>query len=352
MIKKIMVQKMKKHNILFFSSQSINDQSLSHRCRQIGEYLKNEKSIEYNIITVKKEIKNNIPKFENYIKAFFFNSDIVIIHRSSSFITNILVNLMKKKKKIIIFDLDDALFEVKSWNWSYIKNIIKISDFITVGSHYLYDYSKKYNSKTYLLPSSVDSDLFHPKYRKKNEDNEIIIGWLGAGNNFQLENLKILKNPLNYISKKYKIKFRIISALSKDVKNEFINLNCRVDFGLEKWVPLYEIPEIISDFDIGVMPLIDNTFSRGKCAMKILEYMSMEIPTVASNIGENKYVINQGINGFLASTPEDWINHLSKLIEDSNLRKKIGKMGRKTILEKYSVRIIGDKLYSLIRENQ
>ncbi len=102
------------------------------------------------------------------------------------------------------------------------------------------------------------------------------------------------------------------------------------------------------DFDISVMPLVDNDLSRGKCAMKILESMAMGIPVVASDVGENKYIIEDGVNGFLASNTEDWVRKLEILIRDESLRKRMGEAGLKTIQEKgYALEACGKKLSEL-----
>jgi glycosyltransferase involved in cell wall biosynthesis len=93
----------------------------------------------------------------------------------------------------------------------------------------------------------------------------------------------------------------------------------------------------LSEIDIGIMPLPDNQWTRGKCGFKGLQYMSLGIPTVMSNVGVNIDIIEQGENGFLANTTEDWISYLSALIDDEKLRKKLGASGRNTIEKRYSV---------------
>jgi len=95
--------------------------------------------------------------------------------------------------------------------------------------------------------------------------------------------------------------------------------------------------EDLSEIDIGIMPLPDDEWAKGKCGFKGLQYMAMEIPTVMSAVGVNREIIEEGVNGFLASTEEEWIDKLSLLIESEELRRNIGMEGRKTVIEKYSV---------------
>ena len=119
----------------------------------------------------------------------------------------------------------------------------------------------------------------------------------------------------------------------ENYKNEKLSLQ-----GI-KWENDKEV-QLFNSFDIGVMPLPDNDWTQGKCGMKGLLYMSVGLPTVMSNVGMNKDIINNGINGFLPTGNQGWIDVLSKLIEDKELRKKIGDKGRETVLEKYSKNII------------
>lgn len=341
-----------KSTILFFSSDPLEASTTVHRCKMIGDELKKKHDINYEIISERgrkrKESYRIFPSLKSYLKATIRNIDVLILNRSSSFMSYYLLRFMKSKNIPIIFDYDDALFEKKSLAYSHIDKIIQQSDSVTVGSHYLFEYSNKLNKNTFLLPTPVDTQLFHPKKRKHKENDYTTIGWLGAGTELQLPYLRILKRPLKILSQKYDVKFKIVSALSKKVRNEFKNLGLEVDFGLDHWVPLEKIPDLIADFDIGVMPLTDDPFSRGKCAMKALEYMAMEIPVVASDVGENKYAIKEGYNGFLASNEKEWIEKLEALILDRNLRKEMGKKGRIIVEKRYSLQVVGNTLKKIL----
>ena len=109
-----------------------------------------------------------------------------------------------------------------------------------------------------------------------------------------------------------------------------------IDLVNEKWSKSAEI-EQLATIDIGVMPLEEDDWSKGKCGFKGLQYMAMESVSILSPVGVNKEIINHGKNSFLAETTEDWKRTLSLLIDDENLRKEIGKEARKTIEERYSV---------------
>ena len=105
--------------------------------------------------------------------------------------------------------------------------------------------------------------------------------------------------------------------------------------------------EDLQDIDIGIMPLPDTDWTRGKCGLKGLQYMGLAIPTIMSPVGANMQIIKHGVNGFLASTKEEWVDYLSQLIESEELRKKLGEAGRKTVEEQFSVEANKEKYLGL-----
>lgn len=297
----------------------------------------------------------NIPNFFRQISNWKLilkeSPDLIFIQRSSNIIDYEMIKLASKNSKLI-FDYDDALFHVRFLgrivSYSHLDKILSVSDYVVAGSHYLEEYANRFNKNVHLVPTPVDTEMFHKVKKKSNNNNQIVIGWLGSGTKYQLRYLKLLKEPLKMLGSKYNIKFKIVSALSKEVREEFENQGYEVDYGLDHWVHISETPQLISDFDVGVMPLLEEPFARGKCSMKALEYMSMGIPVVASAVGENIYVIKNGYNGFLASTSDEWIKYLEKLILDDTLRKAIGQNGQKTIEENYSIKVVVDKLLKIM----
>lgn len=282
--------------------------------------------------------------------------DFLVLHRNSNLFDLAMIKKVKKSHHgtKIIFDYDDALFHVRLpgriVSYSHLNQILSISDGVTAGSHYLKEFALKLNKNVTLMPTPVDMKLFDPGTRRVGDSSTITIGWLGAGIRSQLRYLRILKDPLNALAQKYDFKLKIVSALSKAVKAEFSNQRFDVDFGLDYWVPIEQTPALISDFDIGVMPLTDDPWSRGKCAMKLLEYMSMKMATVASAVGENRYVIDHGRTGFLATSPEEWANCLEKLIVNDDLRREMGENAYCKIKSTYSLPAVVNTLERVVRE--
>src|SRR5690606_5632004 len=179
------------------------------------------------------------------------------------------------------------------------------------------------------------------KYKKIKvpKSNKIVIGWSGSITTIQHFEYAIyflikLKNKFGA-----QIEFKVIG--DANYVNEELSIK-----GLP-WNKQTEI-EDLSTFDIGIMPLPDDEWAKGKCGLKGLQYMALEIPTIMSPVGVNTEIIQDGVNGFLASTEEEWLSKLGLLIQSEELRKKLGKAGRQTIIERYSIEANKDKYLALL----
>lgn len=267
------------------------------------------------------------------------NSDLIFIFRESSLVGPpifewILFNLYRKK---IIYDFDDAIWlpnvseANKRFNW--LKNhtktskIISYSKLVIAGNAYLAEYAKKYNSNVVIIPTTIDIN-YHCRNNQKTLKDEVIIGWTGSSTTNR--HLKTLLPVINKLKLYYKesIRFIMISNIPLEEASGLIDFI--------PWNKQSEIDDLLN-FDIGIMPLPDDEWTRGKCGFKGLQYMALEIPTVMSPVGVNTQIIQDGENGFLAATDEEWFQKLSLLVESPELREKFGKAGRKTVVEKYSV---------------
>lgn len=283
------------------------------------------------INSIKKRFKD-IKRIKN--KEF----DIVFIQREALMIGGA---FFEKKISLIsdvkmIFDFDDSIWLPNSskankkfmWLKSFnkVSKIIELSDHVIAGNEYLYNYAKNYNQKTSIIPTTVDTDKFKPT--TKRNQKKVTIGW--SGSSTTIEHFKLAIPILEEIKKKYKnkIDFKIIG--DKNFYNPSLNV-----YGVD-WCSETEVLDL-NEIDIGIMPLPDDEWSKGKCGLKGLTYMSLEIPTIMSPVGVNCDIIEHGVNGFLAKTDSEWHSALSMLIESEELRKEIGKKGRQTVVQKYSV---------------
>lgn len=204
--------------------------------------------------------------------------------------------------------------------------IIRIADLIFAGNEYLAEYARKFNDNVVIIPTTIDTN----EYRNLllNTHPSVCIGW--SGSMTTIKHFEYAIPFLTQLKNKYgnKISFKVIGDGS--YRNEALGIT-----GIA-WNKEDEIKEL-SSFDIGIMPLPHDEWAKGKCGLKGLQYMALEIPTVMSPVGVNMEIIKDGTNGFLAETTDEWVEKVSLLLESEELRHKIGKEGRKTVVEKYSI---------------
>ena len=157
----------------------------------------------------------------------------------------------------------------------------------------------------------------------------MIIGWIGV--EASLVYLELLQNVLQEIARRYPVRLKIISRVGeKPFTLPGVPMN------LVPWSYETEVEEM-AEFDIGIMPLKEEEWARGKCGLKLLQYMAMGIPSVSTRFGVNSEIVEEGKDGFLAQSSEEWVEKLSRLIEDAALRQKMGEAARKKAVEKYSL---------------
>ncbi len=262
--------------------------------------------------------------------------DIIFIQREA-FITGttFFEKKFSKSKAKVIYDFDDSIWlsnvsdANKKWNWlknpNKTKEIIAVSDLIFAGNEYLANYAKKNNSNIVIIPTTIDTS-YHQKVDSSSE--KICIGWSGSLTTIQ--HFKYAIPFLEEIKSKYKDLVEIKVIGDPNYINETLGIK-----GLA-WTKQSEIKEL-SSIDIGIMPLPDDEWSKGKCGLKGLQYMALEIPTIMSPVGVNSEIIKDGENGFLATDNDEWIDKISKLIDSKELRQEVGKLGRATVTEHYSV---------------
>lgn len=301
-------------------------------------------------------IKSMLQRLNDVRRANKFG--VVFIYRDAIMIrTTVFEWLFHLSKAKVIFDFDDAIWftEVSEGNANlgWLKNpdktkrIIELSDMVFAGNKYLADYSLNFNKNVKVVPTTIDTDYFIRRKEIKSEqlstinEQRICIGWTGSFTT--VKHLMLAESFLRKIKDKYndRVCFKMISDIPLP--------NDELGFEFCKWSSTTEI-EDLSSIDIGIMPLPDDKWSRGKCGFKGLQYMALEIPSVMSPVGVNNEIIENGVNGFLPKSEDEWVEVLSRLIESEELRKSIGKMGRKTIVERYSFHSLKDTYLSYFNE--
>jgi len=243
-------------------------------------------------------------------------------------------------RRKIIYDFDDAIWLTDKQNESKIEKVIrwrnKVSSIcrwshkISCGNLYLAEYARQFNSNVIVNPTTIDLnavDLGLAKHQKKQNQKEVIIGWTGSHST--LKYLALLEPVFQQLEQS----FPHLNVLVIADRNPRLNLR-RVKF--IQWKKETEVEDLAS-ISIGVMPLPDDEWTKGKCGFKALQYMALEIPAVVSPIGVNKDIIDHGINGYLCHTKEEWLECLAKLITDTTLRSQMGIEGKRKVISNYSV---------------
>lgn len=253
----------------------------------------------------------------------------------------------RQMSKRIIYDFDDAIFypSVSPENRfiRFLKSpqktgkIIKLSDLVIAGNDYLAQYAKGFNHRVEILPTPVDVEKYKPGIKKNSEP--IVIGWIGSRTTAAF--LKDVEDPLREVSKRFGKRVRIKIVGGGGFKFKSLSAEYK------EWSLDEEVKDLQS-FDIGIMPLPDNPWTRGKCGFKALQYMSVGIPAVCSAVGITCEIIKDGMNGFLIRSREEWVSKLSRLVEDDQLRKEIGQAGRRWVEENYSLDAHARKFLALI----
>ncbi len=265
----------------------------------------------------------------------------VFIHREATpagppVIEWIIARLFRKK---IIYDFDDAIWLTDNIHESRIASffrwrqkastICSLSYRVSCGNAYLAAFARKFNTQVTVNPTTIDTETLHNPalYKLVKKEASITIGWTGTHST--LKYLQMLIPVFQHLQSLHK-ELRLLVIADRQPDIQISNL---------KFVPWNKETEAedLLKLDIGVMPLPDNAWSKGKCGFKALQYMAMEIPCVASPVGVNTEIIEHGITGYLATTPQQWIDLLDDLIRNENLREKIGKAGRQKVLARYSV---------------
>ena len=247
----------------------------------------------------------------------------------------------------IVVDFDDAIFHryathryafVRKFLGKKIDNIIQFATLVTVGNNYLAMRSEMAGAKRVeIIPTAVNLNKY--LYQKKPCDNDFRIGWIGTP--LTQKYIQIIKNPLQKLSADPKTKLSLIGTNNiklNGIKTEII-----------EWKEDTEA-SAINSFDVGIMPLLDTPWEQGKCGFKLIQYMACARPTIGSPVGVNKEIISHGIDGFQASTIDEWIQALQILRSDKNLRERMGKMGRSKVERKYNVDVIAPRLEKMLRE--
>ena len=263
--------------------------------------------------------------------------DLIILQRE---MISTLYTLERFFYKPFILDVDDAVHLRQKFN--SIDKIASKASAIVVCNNYLFDYYKKINPNVNIIPTPINIDKYRPRNKKKS--STFVIGWIGTSSNFP--SLKLIEKQLGMFLKDNR------NAILKIVSNEdpkFSTIPSK-QYIFKPWSKEDDVQDIQS-FDVGIMPLIENEHSHGKCAFKMLQYMSCGIPVVSTCLPMNKSILEIKECGYcIANDNKEWYEALKKLSEDPSLCNKFAENGRWIIKNYYSTDVYAT-LYSKVIES-
>jgi glycosyltransferase involved in cell wall biosynthesis len=265
------------------------------------------------------------------------NYDLVFIQRESYMLGTTFFEKRYARRSKVVYDFDDAIWLSASTSGqnrklAFLKKPSKTSDIIAVstmvfaGNQFLADYASQFNDNVVIVPTTIDTREYQPAY--KTDKSRICIGWSGSFST--IAHFETAIPALLVIKEKYgdRVYFKVIG--DGNYRNQELGITG------QDWKKETEVKDL-QEIDIGIMPLPDDEWSKGKCGLKGLQYMGLEIPTIMSPVGVNSEIITDGYNGFLAGGTSEWVEKLSRLIDSPALRAEVGQNGRKTVVDKYSV---------------
>jgi glycosyltransferase involved in cell wall biosynthesis len=237
-----------------------------------------------------------------------------------------------------LFDFDDAIWihSVSEANrrFGFLKNTKKIpklaslADTVLAGNEYLAAWARQHNSRVVVVPTTVDTERFVPVPREDDGKRPIVIGWVGSPST--------LAHFATVVPALARVKERLGERVTFKVIGDPAYREPRLGIVGERWNAATEVADV-AQFDLGLMPLPDDEWAKGKCGLKGLQYMAMGIPALLSPVGVNPTLVTPGLDGFLPGSEGEWVATLTALVKDPALRRRVGEAGRKTVVERYSV---------------
>ena len=274
--------------------------------------------------------------------------DLVYMYREAALVGPPLFEMLIKKRGVpIVYDYDDAIFlpaassANRALSWlkfpRKVKKICSIAAHVMVGNQYLADYALKWNNKVSIVPSTIDMNKYQFDASQRSTDKPVI-GW--SGSITTVPYLETVGPALQKLAREEEFRFRFIGPSEWKLTG--------VDVESVRWRSKTEAHDL-SALDVGLMPLPDDPWTRGKCGMKALQYMALGISTVCSPVGFNAALIQDGENGCLASSEEEWVEKMRTLLRSPELREKLGEAGRHTVEHQYTATVQAPRVLQIFR---
>ena len=246
----------------------------------------------------------------------------------------------------LVVDYDDALFHqydqhpnywIRRWLGNKIATVMSLSETVVAGNAYLASYALRSGAREVkVVPTVVDLDRY-PNKATESASAVFTIGWIGSPSTARY--LHDVAPALAEICQGGQTRVRLIGSGPIDLPG--------IALEVLPWRDDTEVDEMCR-FDVGIMPLPNEPWARGKCGFKLIQYMACGLPVVASPVGVNAEIVDDGVNGFLACTTAEWVKSLETIRVDFELQQRMGAIGRKRVEERYCLDVTASKLIDLL----
>ena len=273
--------------------------------------------------------------------------DAVFLHRElMPFGPPLLERILAGKGMPVVYDFDDAVYlpNVSDVNRAFARlkwvsktaTICGLAAHVTVGNRHLAGWARPYARQVSVLPTTIDTDSYTPK-DSAGIRGVPVIGWSGSLST--IKHLRTVEGALRRLRTAVDFRLRVVGDRSYAVPG--------LEVESKDWSAETELCDLRS-FDVGIMPLPDDEWSRGKCGLKALQYMAVGVPAVVSPVGVNTEIVEDDRNGFLADGEIEWIDKLRRVLADEGLRARFAREGRRTVEERYSARAQAPRLREIL----
>jgi glycosyltransferase involved in cell wall biosynthesis len=322
---------------VLFLIQGFSVAASRYRVIQYIPYLKSN-GVDATVSLYPRTLKENFQFFTNLHRY-----DIVFLQRKR--FNQPRLGLLRRRAKKIVYDFDDSVMYRNSKAKDPVSmsrrrrfvQMIKNADFIIAGNEFLKNEVLPFNLQVEVIPTAIDQERYHLKTYPVQQE-KVILGWIG--DHGSIHYLEKMKPVFERIGERYH------HAELKIVCDTFFDCK-RIKVIKKNWNSEEEVTDL-QGFDVGLMPLVDDPWSWGKCGLKIIQYQGVGLPVVCTPVGINKDLVEDAKNGYWATTPEEWEKKISLLIENSEMRERMGREGRKKVMENYTYQVCAPRLFSVL----
>jgi glycosyltransferase involved in cell wall biosynthesis len=274
--------------------------------------------------------------------------DVVFLYREASLVgPALLERVMAHRNPRLVYDFDDAIWQhyvsPRNRYFSYLKapgktrTLFRLAAAVVVGNEHLARFARRYNPSVTIVPSTVSLREYRPA-PSSDATGERIIGWTGSHSSIQY--LRVVEGALQRLARRRRFRLRVIGVREYSIPG--VEVECR------PWSAATEV-EDLWPLDVGIMPLTEDRWTMGKCAMKAIQYLGVGVPAVVSPVGANIEVVEHGVTGFHARSEDDWVSELERCLDDAPLRRRMGAAGRAAVETRYSAEAQAPRLAAIVR---